>query len=142
MAEMSIPSRKMAQRFLTELPWEGRLFAYLTNLMSGGVQEFIFSLPQAADFLHGDVETLYERSGTVGYIDAKVLETWVRDKIGDEELSEAIHAIVMELDACPNDVKRQLKEIEIIEPLGNLVRQRVKQCKVVLEKANMVKEGT
>ena len=139
MTELSTPTFELAQRCIQELPWEGRLEGYWTHLMSGSTQHYMYNLPQVADFLRGNVEVLYERNGSVGYVNATVLRDWIQEMLGDNELAQAVDAIVHELDNCENDVKRQLKEIELIEPMGDLLRSRVKQCLAVLEDT-LVKE--
>ncbi len=142
MAQLAAPSSELAQRLLAEQPWEGRLTGYWTNLMSGSIQHYIYNLPQAADFLHGTVEILYERNGSVGYVNVADLLAWVRDTLQDAELAQAVSVFAEELAACPDDVKRQRKEIEIIEPLGELLRARYKQCVAVLGADSKVKEKT
>jgi len=132
MIELSTPTLELAQRCVRELPWEGRLEGYWTHLMSGSTQHYMYNLPQVADFLRGNVEVLYERNGSVGYIDAASLRDWAKNMVGDDELAAAIEVMVLELANCENDVKRQRKEIEIIEPLGDLIRTRVQQCLKVL----------
>jgi hypothetical protein len=92
MAVLNDPTRELAERVLREVGYDQRLVGLKMAAMGGAHPSDLFSLREAARFIHvDDYETaLRDNHATVGYIDLKALARWIDEVIGDGELSAAI----------------------------------------------------
>lgn len=132
MAELSVPSRELAARLLSELGYDEKITAWEVEPASGWLQCYIYSLKELANFLDA------ERGGFMHFIDPDDLRAWVRKTLGDEELAHAIAELSRECEACQNSVERYRKEIAVIRPIKELLLARLKQCEEVLGEATKV----
>ncbi|MHB1137170.1 MAG: hypothetical protein ACYCXR_08445 [Coriobacteriia bacterium] len=91
--ELTTPSPELAERLLREVGQAERLTGLKMSVMGGSNPIALYSLAQVASFLKiGTYEQAIRANNqeTVGYIDLKALQIWVREVLMDEELADAI----------------------------------------------------
>ncbi|MHB1016972.1 MAG: hypothetical protein ACYC2X_03645 [Coriobacteriia bacterium] len=91
--ELTTPSPELAERLLREVGQAERLTGLKMSVMGGSNPIALYSLAQVASFLKIGTYEQAKRANnqeTIGYIDLKALQTWVREVLMDEELADAI----------------------------------------------------
>lgn len=91
--QLTPPSQELATRLRDEVPFDRALAGIKMSLMGGANPVTLSSLGAAASFLRaGDYQEAMQPNSqaTLGYIDLALLERWVREALGDEELADAI----------------------------------------------------
>ncbi len=124
MTELKRPDRKLAADILKEVAFEDRLVGITISPMAGTRTTALYSFREAADFLGTDHpgDLLYSRHAALGFLDLKRLTDWIRNVVGDTELSDVIQS---ELPQC----KSRLEELTIA---GELMKKRLMQCEVLM----------
>jgi len=95
--------------------------------MAGDIRSWVYTMQQAADFLHiSRIEDLVQIGGRggIGYIHPPALQRWVRDVFQDEELASAVQEEI-EAGSC---------YAERMVGIKRLLEQRLTQCHDVLAK--------
>ena len=126
MPELPLPSRELAAKLLSELSYEEKLVAWEVESSSGWMQCFLYSLKAAADFLSVDT------GGFMRFIDPEEMHTWVKETLRDSDLAQAMAKLLAEWEACQDSVVRYQKEVALIQPMKELLTERLVQCKEVL----------
>jgi hypothetical protein len=103
------PSQDMAKRILTEVSFEDRLHGFSLRERSGPVSVTMYSFE--------DVVSLF--NSPYPCLDFNELEGWVRETMGDKELSEQIAKAVR---TGRSDQDRSLR-------IKKLMEERLGQCK-------------
>lgn len=91
--ELTTPSPELAERLLREVGPAERLTGLKMSVMGGSNPIALHSLAQVASFLKIGTYEQAKRANnqeTIGYIDLKALEIWVREVLMDEELADAV----------------------------------------------------
>lgn len=126
MSELRAPSPELAERLLAEREsYEDRLTGWKAGSSTGNTQVSLYSLQEVADFLQmSDPGSLLQRGNHafIGFVDLGQLQGWVREKLGDVELAEAIEAQVA---TGPSYADR-------IGPIRELMEARLEQAKAAL----------
>jgi len=123
--ELSEPSRELAVRLLGKVRFEDRLEVTRSAAMAGDIRSWVYTLQEAADFLHvSRIEDLVQIGGRggIGYIHPPALQRWVRDVFQDDELASAIEEKI-EAGSC---------YAERMVGIKRLLEQRLAQCHNVL----------
>jgi hypothetical protein len=123
--ELSEPSPELATRLLEKVRFEDRLEVTRSAAMAGDIRSWVYTLQQAADFLHiSRIEDLVQIGGRggIGYIHPPALQRWVEDVFQDDELASAIENVVAS-GSC---------YAERMVGIKRLLEQRLAQCHDVL----------
>lgn len=126
MVELSQPSKQLAAKTLAPVSFELRLVGIKMTPMAGNVEQPIVSLQEAVRFLQMTSLEQVLAAGpkaSVPYVDPKVLQAWILDVFGDQELSEAIE----------EQVAKGQNYREQAESMRELLQLRVEQARTVLE---------
>ena len=127
MSRLSQVTEEQAAKFLSEVEFANHIKGTTFHAMSGGKAIYILGLKEVAQFLHfGSMKSLTTLGGggTINYIDFAKLRIWVSDIIGDQELAEAID----------EEMEKGSGFAHMIEPIKELLQERVNQCESVLQK--------
>jgi hypothetical protein len=108
MGTLKKPSKKLAKRILREMDFENRLTGYSLRERSGPVPVTMYSFKEVVSLFNNPYPCL----------DFYELEGWVREAMGDTELSEQIAAAVR---TGYSDQDRSLK-------IRALMEERLGQC--------------
>lgn len=95
--ELSEPSPELAERLLGKVRFEDRLEVTRSAAMAGDIRSWVYTLQEAADFLHiSRLEDLVQIGGRggIGYIHPPALRKWVGEVFQDEELALAIEEVI------------------------------------------------
>jgi hypothetical protein len=129
--ELSEPSRELAVRLLGKVRFEDRLEVTRSAAMAGDIRSWVYTLQEAAYFLHmSRIEDLVQIGGRggVGYIHPPALQRWVGEVFQDEELASAIGEEI-EAGSC---------YAERMVGIKRLLEQRLDQCHDVLAEKSEV----
>lgn len=121
MAGLSTPTPELATKLLTEVGYDDRLVGLLMTPMSGSIERTIWSLEEAATFLHID-KNLHQNQASIRYIDFNLLQRWITEVYSDPELASAIGA----------EVAKYKTYGERVNPVKELLRERLEQCKALI----------
>jgi hypothetical protein len=91
-----------------------------------------------ASFLDVDMDSIANMAGTIHFIDPEVLEKWIRNTYGDEELADAISEQTDVYKNCQDSVEYHIKQLSIINPVKELLVRRLEQCREILGKESKV----
>jgi len=122
----SEPTLELVNHISRELPYEDRLTAYHTNAATGSQTLICYTM---ADMVKGLFKTRWNgllQSGSkasLTWVDMDKLVAWVRDKIGDVELADAMEQAI-DKDACYKD------QVDALVPV---LEERVEQYRQVWE---------
>jgi hypothetical protein len=123
--ELSQPSEELAAKLLGKVSFEDRLEVTRFAAMAGDIRSWVYTLQDAAKFLHmSRIEDLVQIGGRggIGYIHPPALQRWVRDVFRDEELASAIQEEI-EAGSC---------YAERMVGIKRLLEQRLAQCQDAL----------
>jgi len=107
---------------------------------SGGSSQNLYSFKELVDFLDVDMKCLTEMRGFIHYIDPDQLCQWLENTLGDNELANAVKALVNERVNSSNPVEMHIQTLATINPIKELLSFRLAQCQEVLEKNCKVQE--
>jgi hypothetical protein len=123
--ELSLPSKELAVRLLGKVRFEDRLEATRSTAMAGHVRSWIYTLQEAADFLHmSKAEELLQMGGkgSIGYIHPPALHKLVGEVYQDGELAAAIG----------EQIEKGKNYSERMEGIKRLLEHRLAQCRLVM----------
>jgi hypothetical protein len=126
--ELSGPSRELAERLLTEVPYERRLTAVNMHCLQGPTTVDLYSFGATAQFLRADpLDALKDPTSgaSLSYVDPKALSWWLENEFGDTELAGAIADAAASVD----------NYVAAVEPMQELLSQRLEQCIEAARKA-------
>lgn len=109
MGKVKSPSQELASRILTEVDFENRLIGFSLRERSGPVPVTMYSFEEVVSLFNNPYPCL----------DFNELEGWVRETMGDKELSEQIAEAVR---TGRSDQDRSLR-------IKKLMEERLGQCK-------------
>lgn len=112
MADLREPAKDLAQKIMEEVDFDRRLLGYRVNPRLGFIEVPLYSLGEVVELLH-------DRA----YIDPEKLETWIRDILGDHELAGRLR----------DRVAGGWPELSKLEPVRELLRRRILQCRKIAE---------
>jgi len=138
MVNFFTPSRELAEKLLSRLSGEGAVMAYSADPYSGSMNYYIYSLDEMASFLDVDMSCIATMTGSMHFIDPEVLTKWIRDAYGDEELVDAIEEFIATYKHCQDSVEYHIKQLSVINPIKELLKSRLAQCREVLGKESRV----
>lgn len=138
MTSFSVPSRELAEKLLTRLSGKDIATACSADPYSGSANYYIYSLEEMASFLDVDMDSIANMAGTIHFIDPEVLEKWIRNTYGDEELADAISEQTDVYKNCQDSVEYHIKQLSIINPVKELLVRRLEQCREILGKESKV----
>lgn len=126
MARLPEPSKDVATRILSEVPYNDRLIGFRMTPRSGNTPLSLYAFEEAVKFLHVDsLEDLLTpgSKGSVGYIDLEALKGWVSRVMDDQDLAAAIDEIVRNNDNYHDQANA----------VQTLMDERLQQCKEVVK---------
>lgn len=129
--ELSEPSEELAVRLSSKVRFEDRLEVTRSAAMAGDIRSWVYTLQEAADFLHiSRIEDLFQIGGRggIGYIHPPALRRWVGEVFQDEELASSIDKEV-ETGSC---------YAERMVGIKRLLERRLAQCHDVLPETSEV----
>lgn len=118
------PPTGTARSLQEKVDFDERIVGYKLHSTAGEQKQELYTLEDVAAFLHFDsIEKLRQTGGkgTIGYIDLEILEEWVREVHGDDELGDAIAKIVEQEDSYQDQMKR----------VKRVIKRRLEQAKEV-----------
>ncbi len=121
MVQLSKPSKELVARLMKKVDYQKQLKGVIMNAMAGTIERSIYSFQDACNFLYSSsLEELQAAggAGSIRYIDFGVLQKWLREVFGDEELATAIGQEV----ATEAFYGKQLPLVK------KLLMQRLNQC--------------
>lgn len=113
--KLNKPSVEIATAVQDKVEFEERIVGYKLHSTAGERKQELYTLEDVAKFLHfDDIEQLRQTGGkgTIGYIDLEILEGWIRDIHGDQELADAISEISETEDNYQDKMRRTKEAIE------------------------------
>lgn len=128
----SVPTPELVEHVSRELPYEDRLTAYLTNAATGSQAVICYTMSDMVRVLFKTRWNGLLNSGSkasLTWIDLGKLTAWVREKIGDTELADAMEQAI-DPDACYKDQ---------VDALAPIIEERAEQYREVWE-ANAPRE--
>lgn len=121
MSILSTPSSELAAKLLAEADYADRLVGMIMTPMAGNVEQPIWSLKEAAAFLHVD-QDLFHNQASIRYLDLTVLQRWICEVYSDQELATAIGT----------EANKYQTYVEKIKPVKELLLERIKQCETLV----------
>ncbi len=112
MPGLSVPSKKLASKIVTEVEFEERLIGYRLRQRTGLVAIALYSFEEI-------IGLLYDQHPRIDFVK---LESWMRKIMEDIELSEKIGAVIK------TDCSVQNKSLKIRE----LMSKRLLQCRQIV----------
>jgi hypothetical protein len=112
MERLSDPSRSLASRILAEVGFEERFMGYRLHERAGAMPMTLYSFEEVVGLLMDS----HPR------IDFNGLEKWIREVMGDDELSRRIRGLI-DRDTSERDRSHRIRDLMI---------ERLLQCKVVM----------
>jgi len=140
MYNLSSPSIETAEKINAELGYDEKIEVMELDPYSGGSNQFLYSFKELVDFLDVDLRCLTEMRGFMRFIEPDELCRWIDNTLGDNELADAIRAIVNERVISSNPVEMHVQTLGAINPIKDLLSFRLAQCRKVLEQNCKVQE--
>lgn len=126
MTRLSNVNEKQAVKLMSEVDYGKHLQGSKITAMTGGIPVLIMSLQEVKEFLYvGDPESLSLKGGggRINYLDLNELKIWTAEVFGDQELANAID----------EEIEKGSSYVERIQPIKQLIEERLAQCKALLE---------
>lgn len=123
MTRLTQPPQELVERLKQEVEYDKRIVGLVMNPMSGGAERPLYSVQDACNFLYMDSVAEINDPGskdTVHYIDLTLLQRWLREVFGDDELADAIRTVVAKEDYYG----KQLPGVKA------LLKERLSQCNI------------
>lgn len=119
--QLTQPTKAVKESLSAEVEYDDHFVGYKLHGMAGGRAMRLYTLEEVKNFMHADSrEALLEigGGGTVGYVDFEELAGWVRNVVGDPDLSVAI----MEVEEREDNYKDK------VEKISTLIEERLSQA--------------
>ncbi|MDY6935689.1 MAG: hypothetical protein SVZ03_15895 [Spirochaetota bacterium] len=112
MGRLSKPSKDLSSRIMTDVGFEERLIGYRLRARTGPLSISLYSFREVVDLLNDP----HPR------IDFNYLRKWIKDTMGDDELSNEIEVMIQK------DISNHEKSLLI----RNKMEERLLQCQKIL----------
>lgn len=123
---LTTPTREQALRIVQAVPKSGALEAGVLSPMAGTRPMRLESLAAIERFLvHTDAQTVLDQGtrGSVNHVEPASLSTWIREVLGDEDLSDALNEVIATRRAYGF----------LVPEIKTLIAERLAQCELAMK---------